>query len=109
MTTIVPPSITAYLLAENSHNPNAVAACFSPDGVIRDEGKVRRGRTEIEAWKVETNAKYSAKIAPVEVSAVDGGYLLIASVSGNFPGSPLNMNFRFSVNDSLIDVLEVSI
>lgn len=109
MTMIVPPSIIAYLLAENSHNPNAVAACFSQDGVVRDEGKVRRGRTEIEAWKVETNAKYSAQIAPVEVSNFDGGYLLLASVSGNFPGSPLNMNFRFFVSDSLIDALEVSI
>jgi hypothetical protein len=109
MITSIPSPIGAYLLAENSRNPRAVAACFKPDGVVRDEGKIRRGRTEIEAWKTETSAQYSAQIAPVEVSTVEGGYLLLASVSGNFPGSPLNMNFRFSVSDSLIDLLEIGV
>jgi hypothetical protein len=35
-----------------------VALCFAENGLLRDEGKVRRGRAAIRQWKEEADAKY---------------------------------------------------
>ncbi|MCK6443354.1 hypothetical protein [Elstera cyanobacteriorum] len=51
--------------------------------------------------------RYSATITPKSLLSVDDSVLLTALVSGNFPGSPIDLTFRFRLVDGLIDRLEI--
>jgi len=106
---MIPQPIVAYVLAENSHDTDSVTKCFTQDAVVKDEGKLHRGREQIKAWNLETTSKYSAHIAPIQVTSNDKSYVLKASVSGNFPGSPAILHFHFSIAGALINSLEVTV
>ncbi|MFC7287288.1 nuclear transport factor 2 family protein [Herminiimonas glaciei] len=106
---MIPQPIAAYVLAENSHDIDSVTKCFTQDAVVKDEGKFHRGRDQIRAWKLETASKYSAYIAPIQVTSNDKAYVLKASVYGNFPGSPAVLHFHFLTVGDLINSLEVTV
>lgn len=105
---MIPQAIAAYVLAENSHDTDSVTECFTQDAVVKDDGKLHRGRDQIRAWNLETVSKYSAYIAPIQVTSNDKAYVLKASVFGNFPGSPAVLHFHFSTVGGLINSLEVT-
>jgi ketosteroid isomerase-like protein len=105
----VPSPIAAYIKAENAHDAQAVAACFTDEAVVRDEGKTIEGRAAIRAWKVDTSKKYSATISPSAVEAHPHGFLVAAIVSGDFPGSPLEMKFDFTLAGERIAALEIGV
>jgi ketosteroid isomerase-like protein len=105
----VPSPITAYIKAENEHDAQAVAACFTDEAVVRDEGMTIEGRAAIHAWKVDTSKKYNATISPLAVEAQPHGYVVAAIVSGDFAGSPLKMKFRFTLAGDRIAALEIGV
>lgn len=106
---MIPLPIAAYVLAENSHDTDAVVRCFTQSAQVKDEGKIHHGLEAIKKWKVSTTSLYSSQIAPIQVTSSDNGYVLKASVSGDFPGSPVTLHFYFRVSDSLISYLEVTV
>lgn len=97
-----------YFAAQNALDAEAMAACFSPDARVRDEGQDYVGRGAILEWKRTTIAKYGISIEPFEVSDAEGSTIVVARVAGNFPGSPANLTYDFGFSsDSLIDMLEI--
>lgn len=107
MDTTLPQAVAAYFAAENSHAPDAVAACFTPTATVRDEGTTLVGKDAIRDWKRETSGKYNATIAPVSAHYDTDRCTVQARVSGNFPGSPLDMHFQFTLAADHIAVLEI--
>lgn len=102
-----PPAIATYIAAANAHDPDAAAACFTADAIVKDEGRERQGTAAIRAWKEETGAKYRPQTEVIEVDEVDGRILLTASVSGTFPGSPVTLRYAFVMKDGKIAHLEI--
>lgn len=107
MDTNLPQAVAAYFAAENSHAPDAVAACFTPTASVRDEGKTLVGKDAIRDWKRETSGKYNATIAPMSAQQDADRCAVQARVSGNFPGSPLDMHFQFTLAAERIAALEI--
>ena len=107
MDTKLPQAVAAYFAAENSHAPDAVAACFTSTATVRDEGKTLVGKDAIRDWKRETSGKYNATIAPVSAHHDTDRCTVQARVSGNFPGSPLDMHFQFTLAADHIAALEI--
>jgi hypothetical protein len=72
-----------------------------------DEARTHRGLAAIKQWKTETRRKYSYTIEPLaaeqhgEITAVKG------KVSGNFPGSPVLIEFCFRLSGDKIASLEI--
>ena len=106
MTVSLPESIADYFEASNSGRPEAVAKVFAADGVVRDEGGVHRGREAIAAWARATMDKYSMRITPLTASGT-GVVVVKASVAGTFPGSPLELTFRFDLGEDGIRALAI--
>lgn len=104
----LPPNLIRYFEAQNAHDADAMSDAFAPDAEVRDEGETHVGRAAIRDWKRETIAKYAATARPID-SARDGETLaVVAEVSGNFPGSPANLTYRFGLDGSgLIRTLEI--
>ena len=103
----LPAAIDRYVKAENSGDVEALAECFAPDAVVRDEGRTYRGLAAIKAWKAATKKKYNHTVAPLDVVRRGGRTVLKVRLSGNFPGSPVTLEFSFVLEGGKIASLEI--
>ena len=107
MSVDLPRPIEIYLRAENSGDVKLLAECFVPDATVRDEGHLHSGLAAIQAWKAETKRKYRHTVEPLALSRRDGATVLAAKVAGDFPGSPVTLDFRFTLEGEKIKALEI--
>ena len=104
----LPDAVQKYLRAANAHDAEAVAACFSARGEVRDEGLVHQGRAAIHAWNRKSSAKYAVTATAVAWAPHAHGGVVTAQVAGNFPGSPLALSFDFTLGAGAIDKLAIT-
>jgi hypothetical protein len=108
MQATLPATLEWYFAAQNAHDIDALIACFAPDAAVRDEGEDIVGTDAIRAWKVKTSAKYRVTAEPLNCRVEGGRTIVVAKVSGTFPGSPANLTYRFGLAaDGRISALEV--
>ncbi|MBB4124935.1 hypothetical protein GGR77_000206 [Xanthomonas translucens] len=105
-TLTLPEPIAAYFAAE--HNPDALAQCFTAQAVMKDDGHTYTGIDAIKAFMAEASAKYSATNVPFAIAQEDGVQLVRSNCTGNFPGSPIVLSYRFRLERGLIASLEVT-
>jgi hypothetical protein len=107
MTLHLPKPIELFMASENRHDTDALAACFAPDATVRDEGRTREGLDDIAAWRRETTRKYQHTVTPVAVVKREGATVVTTKMTGNFPGSPVTVNFVFRIEGEKIASLEI--
>lgn len=103
---LLPEPIAAYFAAE--HNPEALAHCFTARAVMKDDGHTYTGITAIQAFMAAASAKYRATSVPFALEREDGVQVVRAKVTGNFPGSPIDLSYRFRLERGLIASLEIT-
>ncbi len=103
----LPPPVTAYFAADGA-GADAVAGCFTENAVVLDEGREHRGRAEIAAWKQNAAAKYRYTTAPIESWASDARVTVLGRVTGDFPGSPVQLRYVFTIEGDAIARLEIA-
>ena len=103
----LPPPIAAYFAADTS-DANAVARCFSESAVVIDERREHRGRPAITRWKGDAAAKYHYTSEPLAVDASAPDVVVTALVTGDFPGSPVKLQYRFTLEGASIARLEIT-
>jgi hypothetical protein len=100
--------IANYIAAANAQDKDAVAANFSEAAVVRDEGQSRQGIAAIRQWAVEVSKKYQPAVEALDVAQLDGRTIVTGRVSGDFPGSPIELRYAFTLNGGRIERLEIS-
>ncbi len=103
----LPSPIDLYVKAENAGDVEGMSECFAPNATVRDEGHTYQGLAAIKQWKAETKKKYNHTIAPLAIADRNGKTILSAKLSGNFPGSPVTLEFGFVLEDGKITSLEI--
>ena len=103
----LPEPIAAYFAADQ-RDGEAVARCFTLQAVVKDEEQTHSGPTAIAAWKTAASAKYSYTSEPLTLQQQDGRYIINTRVTGNFPGSPVELRFIFSLERGRIAFLEIT-
>ena len=103
----LPPAIDLYVKAENAGDVESLSECFAPDAIVRDEGRTYEGLAAIKEWKADTKKKYNHTVAPLEVAHRGARTVLKARLAGNFPGSPVTLEFGFVLEDGKIISLEI--
>jgi hypothetical protein len=103
----LPAPLPAYFAATNTHDTDGALATFAADASVRDEGQDMIGHDVIRAWIVETMRKYRFTIAPFGVEQTDGKTIVMARVSGTFPGSPIDLRYQFTIADGKIAKLAI--
>ena len=99
--------IAIYIAAENRGDTEAMAQCFAEDAIVRDEGRTIKGLAAIKRWKAETNRKYQHTVEPLR-SAREGDKIIVTNrLTGNFPGSPIELQFIFKLDGDKIASLEI--
>ncbi|MGL4965770.1 MAG: nuclear transport factor 2 family protein [Inquilinus sp.] len=107
MTVKLPEPIATYVAADNAGDDAALATCFAADAEVRDEGRTVRGVDAILAWKADGKRKYQYTVEPLAVAEAEGKTVLTARVSGQFPGSPVELRYLFGLKDGHIASLEI--
>jgi hypothetical protein len=107
MSVSLPPSVAAYIAGSNAHDPDACAACFASDAVVIDEKRERKGSADIRAWKDEVTKKYHPILDVLKSENSGGRTIVTGRVSGNFPGSPVELSYAFTLKDDKIARLEI--
>ncbi|HEU5295434.1 MAG TPA: nuclear transport factor 2 family protein [Burkholderiaceae bacterium] len=106
-TLTLPDPIAAYFAADQ-HSTEAIARCFTTQAVVKDEGHTYTGLDAIKAWKAAASAAYTYTSEPFAMEQKDGFHVVMSRVAGNFPGSPLDLRYRFRLERGLIASLEIT-
>lgn len=106
MTLNLPKPVAAYFTADKGDS-ETVSRCFTDDAVVKDEGHVYDGRAAIKKWKEEASAKYEYTSEPVAVERKDGRCVVTCRLTGNFPGSPVDLRFFFQLEGEKIASLVI--
>lgn len=104
----LPSPVAAYFAADQS-DADAVVQCFAQHAVVVDERHTHEGRDSIRRWKAEASAKFHYTAAPYAISEEGGQTIVTAHVSGDFPGSPVDLRYAFVVEDGKIARLEITL
>jgi ketosteroid isomerase-like protein len=99
------PIIQSYVDASNAHDVKSISACFADNAVVRDENATRRGKIDIERWASETIDKYKFHFRPLSAEHRANETVVSIEVSGSFPGSPVTLNYHFTVAKEKISSL----
>ena len=103
----LPPPIALYVEAENAGDVESLSECFAADAVVRDERRTYEGLAAIKTWKAETKRKYQHTVEPL-ASAREGDRIVVTCrLTGNFPGSPIEVRFVFTLSGDKIATLEI--
>jgi hypothetical protein len=103
----LPKPIALYTEAENSGDVNLFDQCFAEGATVRDENETHTGLAEIKKWKAETKKKYQHTIEPLALASENEKVVLTNRLRGNFPGSPIELEFVFTLQDDRIVSLEI--
>jgi hypothetical protein len=101
-------SVADYIAAANAQDIDAVAACFSKSAVVHDEKREHRGIAAIREWAVEVSEKYRPTVEVLDVAERDGRTIVMGRISGDFPGSPVELRYAFTMTGGRIARLEIA-
>ena len=103
----LPEPIAAYFDADKEDGI-AVANCFTKDGVVKDEGHTHVGVAAIEAWKTAASNQFSYTTEPYGIYEQGQQIVVTGRVTGNFPGSPVDLRYLFTLQGDKIATLEIT-
>jgi NAD(P)-dependent dehydrogenase (short-subunit alcohol dehydrogenase family) len=87
----------------------AIAACFTADAEVRDEGRVHVGPDAIGDWARDAQARYNFTLDLRNVERNADDIAVTALVSGDFPGSPVVLRYDFGLAGAKIRSLKIGL
>jgi hypothetical protein len=106
MTLNLPMPIATYFIADKGDS-EAVSQCFTENAVVKDEGHTYHGRAAIKQWKADVSAKYEYTSELLACEQKDDRIVVTCRLTGNFPGSPVNLRFFFELEGDKVASLEI--
>lgn len=103
----LPAVISAYVAAANAFDPETAAAQFTADAHVHDENNDHIGREAIRAWVAETSEKFRPQNKVLSAESRGDEVVTTNRISGDFPGSPAELHFTFTLRDDLIAKLAI--
>ncbi len=103
----VPEPVAAYVAAQETKDADTLSPCFTEDGTVHDEGQDYHGRDSIRRWKQAADAKYRYVLQTVNVQTLGILVTVRARLTGDFPGSPVEVDHIFRLSSDKIASLEI--
>jgi ketosteroid isomerase-like protein len=103
----LPAPVAAYFAADTT-GAEAVAQCFTDGAVVIDERQEYRGRTAIAQWKAEASTKFRYTVERLGVRVSGDQTTVTGRVTGDFPGSPVDLQYHFTLEGDKIARLEIA-
>src|SRR5580704_14699473 len=97
-TASLPTAVTDYL---------AAADRFTADATVHDEDHDYTGRDAIRGWVDETSRKYRPAFTVMRASSNGDDVDLAVAISGQFPGSPVTLDYHLQLRAGKIFTLTI--
>jgi ketosteroid isomerase-like protein len=107
MNTQMHSTLERYFAASNRHDVAGMVADLADDAIVKDEGYEYCGVPAIREWMEETIRKFRFKAEPTRVARESEQTAVSVTVSGDFPGSPIELRYRFKLEGQRIARLEI--
>jgi SnoaL-like domain len=103
----LPIVILDYFRADAAKDYEGLAQVFAPNACVHDESEDYVGIDAILDWKRTASTQYQYTVEPLghEISGDNVRYR--ARLAGNFPGSPVDVVYTFTVAESKITYLSI--
>lgn len=103
----LPAAVTGYLEAANRFAAEAAADCFTADASVHDENHDYVGRDAIRGWIETTSRRYQPAFTVMRAATRGDDVDLAVAVSGQFPGSPVTLDFHLQLRAGQISTLTI--
>ncbi|MFD4865457.1 nuclear transport factor 2 family protein [Streptomyces sp. NPDC058412] len=104
----LPTTITRYLRAHRDHDTATAVTAFTGDATVTDDGKTYQGAPAIERWLDHAATEFTYTIELTDAQQIDPAhYVATHHLEGNFPGGSVDLRYRFSLRDDLIERLVI--
>ena len=107
MSVQLPDSIATFFRVSNDAEASGLRYCFTDNAVVRDEGHTHQGHEAIQVWLLEAKRKYAYSVEPLNAAQQGSSVKVRAKVSGNFPGSPVQLEHIFRLTGDKIESLDI--
>jgi hypothetical protein len=97
----LPPVIATFFHDTNTRKFGDFLSLFTPDAHVTDESQDHRG-TAIKEWIECATAEAKPLVEITDVTQAGIDTVVTATVSGNFPGSPIALRYTFTLQDGRI-------
>lgn len=104
----LPDCIKAYFDADRRNHSEALVATLATEAIVEDEHKRHVGIDAIRDWWQEAKQKTPHVNEPIAATTRGDITKVSTKVSGEFPGSPVTLQFAFTVRDDKIVRLEIA-
>ncbi|MDB5070268.1 MAG: hypothetical protein JWM87_1379 [Candidatus Eremiobacteraeota bacterium] len=103
----LPQPITAYFDATSRGDVDAKLATFDENARVTDERQDYAGRAAIRSWIEDTARRYRYTVELRDATTTGARTVVSAELTGDFPGSPVVLDFAFTLAGSKITRLEI--
>lgn len=104
----IPKCVEAFFEADRRADVDGVVAAMAAEASVADERKLHVGRDAIRAWWLEAKRKTPHVNEPLDAETDEDVTRVRVRVSGEFPGSPVTLQFAFTVQSDRIVRLEIT-
>jgi SnoaL-like domain len=102
----LPEPIAAYFAADKLDS-DAISRCFTKDAVVKDEGHTYTGVAALQQWRANASVRYHYTSVPIHLDKTDGVTVVTCHLTGDFPGSPVDLRYFFQLERGKIANLEI--
>ncbi len=106
MNTELPPVIAAFFHAHNTGQTDDFNQLFTDGALVSDESHEYHGAA-IKAWIDGAIEKYKPVAEVIDLTVVGEQTIATTQVSGNFPGSPAQIRYKFTLRNGKIAALVI--
>lgn len=103
----LPQSIETYFQASNSYDSSLLAKCFAEDAVLYDDGMIYHGPDAIKEHIEKANNNLSVKTEVTNAVENNRKFIVTATLTGNFEGSPVALDYYFTLKNQKIVELKI--
>jgi hypothetical protein len=105
----LPAVITRYLRAHRDHDTATALGAFAAGATVVDEGNTYTGTAAIEKWLDRSASEYTYTVELTAAHKSDGThYTATQHLAGNFPGGEVDLRYRITLREGLIESLTIA-
>lgn len=101
--------IANFYHASEIYDEELLSSCFAEDAILVDEGEDYRGSGTISGHIMKANRDANVKTEITNCVERNGEIIVTATISGNFEGSPIPLDFHFTLNQEKIKKLYIEV
>lgn len=105
----LPPAVTRYLAAHRDRDTATALTTLTDDASVTDDGTTYEGKPAIADWLGKAASEYTYTTELTAAHSTDAThYTANHHLEGDFPGGQVDLRFRFTLRDGLIERLVIA-